>query len=337
MKKYLFILLTFITFQAKAQDPIFNQFFLVPETLNPAYTGTLVAAYAGIIHRTQWPNDKAQMNTEFGFVNGPIGGEDGKMGLGLTVLNQHEVFTDYNYYLINAAYAYGVELNWDWKLRLGLEAGYGHKNYDLSKVIFEDDIDGNNGSIGNGTVDPGALNYNENIDFFDMSAGVLIYNNHAWFGASLKHLTTPNISFAQNGEVSLDMFLSIQGGYSFPLNNLQIFSNEPNLLITANYMRQSQYNRFDFGGALEFKPFIFGILAATNPEGKAADSPFLTGVNFFTSVQLNRFVLGYSYGANTSGIGYTQGIHELSLTFQIGRGCPTCIDYLVKRPWGRNY
>ena len=337
MKLYIFILLGFITFEAKAQDPIFNQFFLVPETLNPAFTGTLAAGYAGIIHRTQWPSDNAQMNTEFGFVNGPVGGEDGKVGLGLTLLNQHEVFTNYNYYLINTAYAYSVDLNWEWKLRLGLEAGYGRKNYDLSSILFEDNIDGNTGSIGNGTVDPSALNYDKNINFFDMSAGLLIYNDQAWFGASLKHLTTPNISFNQQGNVPLDMFLSIQGGYSFPLNRLQIFSNEPNLLVTANYMRQSQYNRFDFGGALEFKPLIFGVLATTNPEGKANNSPLFTGINPFASIQLSKFVLGYSYGVNTSGIGYKQGIHELSLTFQFGRECASCNNYLVKRPWGRNY
>ena len=85
------------------------------------------------------------------------------------------------------------------------------------------------------------------------------------------------------------------------------------------------------------KPLIFGVLATTNPEGKANNSPLFTGINPFASIQLSKFVLGYSYGVNTSGIGYKQGIHELSLTFQFGRECASCNNYLVKRPWGRNY
>jgi type IX secretion system PorP/SprF family membrane protein len=337
-KLIIFIVLVFFCNEAKAQDPIFSQYFLIPETLNPAFTGSLVTGYTGIIHRTQWPNQNTQMNTDFGFINGPIGGEEGKLGLGLTVLNQHEVFTDYNYFEINAAFAYGVEINSDWKLRLGLEAGYGHKNYDFNDLIFEDEIDIGNGSIGGGgSVDPGSLNYSDNIDFLDISAGFLIYNDDAWLGASLKHLNTPDISFTESGNVPLNMFLSIQAGFSIPLRKIQFSSNDTNLLVTANYMRQSQYNRLDIGGALEFKPFIFGVIAATNPEGKSDDSPILTSVIPFVSFQLDRFVLGYSFGINTSGLGYTQGIHEISLTFQIGRGCPTCNNYLVKRPWGRNY
>jgi len=102
-------------------------------------------------------------------------------------------------------------------------------------------------------------------------------------------------------------------------------------------MKQAQYNRLDLGGALEFKPLMIGVLAATNPQGKSNNSHFLTSLNTFVSIQLDRFVLGYSYDANTSKFGNSQGVHELSLTWQLGRGCASCNNYLVKRPWGRNY
>ena len=46
---------------------------------------------------------------------------------------------------------------------------------------------------------------------------------------------------------------------------------------------------------------------------------------------------GYSYDINTSKLGNTQGVHELSLTWQFGRECSSCENYLVKKPWGRNY
>jgi type IX secretion system PorP/SprF family membrane protein len=324
--------------EIKAQDPVFTQFFLIPETLNPAFTGTLVTGYTGLIHRSQWPNENRRIDTEYAFVNGPIGRER-DMGLGLTILNQREVFTDYNYLQINGVYSYNVNLNDEWRFRLGIEAGYGHKNFNFSNLLLEDQININDGTINGGSVDPGILHSNDQVSFFDFSSGILLYSDKSWFGASLKHLNKPNITFTDYANIPLEMFLSLHCGYSLSLDDthLPFFPDQTNLLLTANYMRQAQYNRLDFGTALEFKPFILGVLAATNPEGKSNSSHLLTSINLFGSIQLDRFVFGYSYDINTSKMGNTQGVHELSLTWQIGRECSSCDNYLVKHPWGRNY
>ena len=339
LKLVLYILLfSFANLEVKAQDPIFTQYFLVPESINPAFTGTLVTGYTGIIHRTQWPNENRRIDTEYAFVNSPIGRER-EMGLGLTILNQREVFTNYNYTQINGVYSYNVNFNDEWRFRLGIETGYGHKNFNFSSLLLEDQINSNDGSINIGSSDPGVLNANDQISFFDISLGILLYSDKAWFGASLKHLNKPNISFTDYAAVPLELFLSLHSGYSFSLDNspISLFPDDTNVLLTANYMRQAQYNRLDFGTALELKPFIVGVLAATNPEGKSNNSHLLTSINLFGSIQLNRFVFGYSYDINTSQIGNTQGVHELSLTWQIGRKCESCNNYLVKHPWGRNY
>ena len=87
-KFVLYILLTSLCIvEARAQDPIFSQYFLLPESLNPAFTGTLMTGYTGLIHRSQWPNGNRRIDTEYAFVNSPIG-SDREMGLGLTILNQ---------------------------------------------------------------------------------------------------------------------------------------------------------------------------------------------------------------------------------------------------------
>jgi type IX secretion system PorP/SprF family membrane protein len=339
LKLVLYILLTSISVvEVKAQDPVFTQFFLIPESLNPAFTGTLVTGYTGVIHRSQWPNENRRIDSEYAFINGPIG-PDRDMGLGLTVLNQREVFTNYNYIQINGVYSYNIDLNDDWRFRLGLEAGYGQKNFNFSSLLLEDQININDGSISGGSVDPSVLNNNDNIGFFDISSGILLYSDQSWFGASLKHLNKPNIAFTDYANVPLELFLSIHGGYSLSLDDshMSFFPDQTNVLLTANYMRQAQYNRLDVGTALEFKPFILGVLAATNPEGKSNNSHLLTSVNLFGSIQLDRFVFGYSYDISASKLGNTKGVHELSLTWQIGRGCSSCENYLVKKPWGRNY
>ncbi|MCG9793390.1 PorP/SprF family type IX secretion system membrane protein [Flavobacterium algicola] len=332
------LICSFFSTTAHAQDPIFTQYFLIPESLNPAFTGTLVTGYTGLIHRSQWPNESRRIDTDYAFINGPIGPER-NMGIGLTILNQREVFTDYNYVQVNGVYSYNVNLNSNWRLRLGIEAGYGTKNYNFSNLLLEDQINSNDGSISGGTIDPTIRNANDKINFLDINSGLLLYSDEAWFGASLKHLNKPSISFLPSGDVPLDLFLNVHAGYSIGLEDthLNFFPDETNLLITANYIRQGQFNRFDFGTAIDFKPVILGVMASTNPEGKSSNSHFLTSVNVIGSIQLDRLIFAYSYDINASKIGNTQGVHELSLTWQIGRGCSSCENYLVKKPWGRNY
>jgi hypothetical protein len=62
-------------------------------------------------------------------------------------------------------------------------------------------------------------------------------------------------------------------------------------------MRQAEYNRLDFGTALEFKPLILGVIAA-NPEGKVITVTF--NICKFFWFNSNRFVFAYSYDINTS-------------------------------------
>ncbi len=338
IKLILYLLLTLCTItKVKAQDPVFTQYFLIPESINPAFTGTLVTGYAGLIHRLQWPNGNRRIDTDFAFINTPIGPER-DMGLGLTVLNQREVFTSYNYTQVNAVYSYNVNLNNDWRMRLGIEAGYGHKNFNFGSLLFEDQINVNNGNINGGTMDNSILNMNDRIDFLDINSGLLLYNDKSWFGGSLKHLNKPNIAFTNNDNVPLEMFLTLHGGYSISLDETGFtLPDNTNLLLTANYMRQGQYNRLDMGGAISFEPLILGMMASTTPEKQSNSSHRLNSINLFGSVQVQRFVFSYSYDISASKLDNTQGVHEFSLTWQIGRECTSCENYLVKKPWGRNY
>lgn len=328
LKLIIFILCYFFSIEVKAQDPVFTQFFLVPETLNPGFTGYLDTWHAGGLHRSQWPDGDRKITTNYAFVNNAV---SDKVGLGITVLNQHEVFTNYNYFQFNGAFAYKVELDQDWSLRPAIEVGYGNKSYNFGNLLLEDQIDINTGAISSGSVDPSILNRNDKINFIDMSTGFVIDKEGAWFGAALKHLTRPNISFTATGNVPLDLFLTIHGGYSFDIYDIRYpFPVGTNLLITGNYMRQAQYNRFDFGAFLVFQTLTIGATTVTNIERRSDNSHFLTSINPSVSVQFGKyFVFGYSYDVSTSRLSNTQGVHELSLTwqFEFRHKCIGCPNY----------
>jgi type IX secretion system PorP/SprF family membrane protein len=319
-------LLLCVSFSVQAQDPIFTQYFMVPETLNPGFTGFLETTNVGVLHRTQWPDLNFRVDTEFGFIN--TWSEKTNSGIGVSVLNHREKFTNYNFTQVNLDYAYRVQINDNWFFRPAIEVGFGNKSFGFQNIILEDQINIGNGTVNTASVDP--LLLQDKVRFFDFSAGMLFNNENAWFGASLKHINKPNISFSANGNLPLEMFFSANAGYEFLLGDyldISYLPYETKMLLTSNFMHQGQYSRFDLGSGLVFKKFFFGLSAATNPGEKSNSSHFLTSINAFGGLQYEHFKFGYSYDFNTSKIGNTGGIYELSVTYQFDLnvkcfGCP---------------
>lgn len=328
IKAVTFIFFLCVSFTVKAQDPIFTQYFMVPETLNAGFTGFLETTNTGILHKTQWPNLNFRLESDFAFINTWL--DDINSGIGLSVLSQREKFTNYNFTEANFTYAYRVQLNDDWYFRPAIELGYGNKTFGFPNVILEDQINIGQGTINGTSIDP--LKLNSKVSFFDFSAAMLFNNENTWFGASLKHLSKPNISFAANGNLPLEMFFSANFGKEILLGDyidVTLFPYETKLLLTSNYMHQGPYNRFDLGTGLVFSKLFFGVSAATNPVKKANDSHFLTSINAFGGLQYEHFKFGYSYDFNTSKIGNTGGIYELSVTYQfdLEKKCFGCPNY----------
>jgi len=133
---------------------------------------------------------------------------------------------------------------------------------------------------------------------------------------------------------------TFQNGYSFDLDrnpSSTFLPDSSKFILTSNFMKKGQYNRRNFGSILHFNPFILGVIAATKPIKKRKQSHLLTSVNLIGSIKINGYTFGYSLDISTSKIGSTRGVHEFSLTWQLGIECRSCNNYLVKHPWGRNY
>lgn len=333
MRLKLFIIIITCCFysQAKAQDPIFTQYFLIPEILNPGFTGFMETTYAGIIHREQWPDLDLRIDTDYAFVN--TWSDNLNSGLGISFLNQRENLTNYNYSQINANYAYRVRLNDDWYFRPAVEAGIGLKSFAFQNLLLEDQINIRTGVINTSTMDPALLN--RKMTFFDVSAGMVFNNDDAWIGLSMKHLNKPNIAFSSEGNVPLNTFFSLSAGYEFLVIDyidVLLLPYETKFFVTSNYMQQGRYNRLDLGASILFEKIFFGATAVTNPAKNGINGDLLTSINLFTGLQYEHLRFGLSYDLNTTKIGKTGGIYELSMTYQfdLSRKCFGCPNYSGK-------
>ncbi|WP_159019928.1 PorP/SprF family type IX secretion system membrane protein [Algibacter sp. L3A6] len=319
LKLSILLVLSCFYFKANAQDPVFSQYFLVPETLNPGFSGFEDAAYFGVIHRTQWPSLDLRVNTEYAFYNTWI---ENLGGIGFSIMNQHENNTNYNHLQANLNFAYHVELSNDWYFRPAIEAGFGQKSFNFNNILLSDQININSGIINPNSADPLAPNANDKIMFMDFTAGFVFDKRNLrndtdlWLGASIKHLNKPNISFVENGNVPLDIFYSIHANYKFP------YFDRNDMLLSMNYMQQGAYNRLDIGTNIQLQKLLLGATAVTNPAKNDANSHLLTSVNTFIGLEMENLRFGFSYDINTTNIGRTDGVFEFSITYLTG--CLTC-------------
>ena len=324
MKIIKIAVLLFFVNNVYSQDPIFTQFFMVPETLNAGFTGAKASTNAGIIHRTQWPGIDFSINTQYAYINNWF--EEINSGLGISILNHKETKTRYNFTQANINYCYAIQLNDEWYFRPNISLGFGTKDFGFNNLLLEDQVNIFDGIINTTSIDP--IQLNEQLNFFDFNAGLLFNNENSWFGLSLRHLNRPSISLEYQGNNALDIFLSAHAAYQIPLNGYYRDYDEEGLYFLGNFMMQGPYNRLDVGSQYVFDKFSFALLAATNPMKADPQSHFLTSINANVGFKWEGWKFGYSYDFNMSRIGSTGGVYEISISFDFGNtkdcfGCPT--------------
>ena len=215
----------------------------------------------------------------------------------------------------NINFAYHVELSNDWFFRPAIEVGFGAKSFNFDNLVLADQININSGTINSTSSDPLAMNANRKINFVDFTAGFVFdrknprNDSDLWLGAAVRHLNKPNISFVENGNVPLDIFYSLHASYKFP------YLNRNDMQLSANYMQQGEYNRLDLGAMVKIDKLMLGAMAVTNPAKNNSNSHLLTSINAFVGLEFEQLRFGFSYDVNTTNIGRTDGVYELSLTY----------------------
>jgi len=294
MIKYRYILVLFFLFLTKmsfSQDPIFTQFYAIPTLNNPAFAGSEGNTRLGMGYRSQWMTNRYNLSTFYISADKYI--ESINSGIGISILDQNESLTGYNYLLLEASYSFHIQITDQWTFFPGLSVGYGFKQFDLTNIILGDQIDIGNGIILPGSNDP--LVNNDNVHFFDISAGGVLYGENAWIGISAKHLTKPDIAFTDQENVPLEMFFSIQAGYKWTIQSTGFFPSDTFLFLTANMIKQGDNNRFDLGTEMEVSNFSFGILASGVIQKYFSESQTLISINPIIGLNFKKFKLGISY------------------------------------------
>jgi len=314
MKKIFLLFLILSNVKICAQDVVFSQNFLVPETLSSSFTGALRSSKVGSIHRSQWRNFGLRTNSNFVYFDTWFEGY--KTGIGFTFLNHTENASSYNFNQINLNYAMAFQISDTWFFRPSISAGFGSKSYGFQGLLLEDQININSGNVNTSSLDP--LLLREQRMFFDFSSSILFNNEDSWIGFTIKHINKPNITLTENGNDPLDVFMSLHTKYYLPFleNSRTWFSSKSKIYFVSNFMKQGRFNRLDIGGQYIFDDqFSIGITAATSPLENDSNNPFVTSISTFAGLKWNGFRFGYSYDMNTTKIANTGGTHEFSISY----------------------
>lgn len=332
MKKYLLIFIVLIYTQTvQSQDPQFSQFYAAQNYLNPAFVGSGNGVRATLNHRMQWPKLGATFNTTAFSLD--YNWQKANSGLGVLVVTNQISEAALSSTDINLQYAYNLQLNDNYYFRPGLQVGYSLRSLDYSKLVFTDQL-GEDGLIS--TIS--GENFNtDNLGFFDVSAGGILYSDKLWFGASVHHINRPNETFL-DADNRLPMKFSVHGGYkiilfqktyrSYKARNRQSF-NEEEISITPvfNYKKQGQFDQFDIGTYFNYSPIVLGFLYRGLPIKNYTEGIYNNeSIIALAGIRWNGMSIGYSYDFTISSLaGNTGGSHEFSISYdfpvkQVKRG-----------------
>jgi type IX secretion system PorP/SprF family membrane protein len=322
-------LLTFFSFNLKAQDPQFTQYFAAPIYLNPAFTGDGDKWRVGTSYRSQW---NALDNH---FVSNSVYADvyDGSIssGFGIIVNHHKEGLLNLSSTDIGLSYAYDLKIsddnsrsNNDTHFKMGAQFSSYRKSLDFNKLVFGSQIDIDNGIIN--AFSGESLNREQSDLFLSISAGVLLYKEKWWLGASLHHINEPNQSFLTGSENLLRQKMSVHGGFRASLGkgprSKRLSGNlVRDLNFNFNYRAQGGFSQLDFGLQAFLEPFIVGLSYRGIPIKKVEEIFNNESIALMTGLKLNGGItFGYSYDVTLSNLsGSTNGSHEISFSLAWGR------------------
>ncbi len=318
MKKY--FVLTLLALElcvgAFSQDQHFTQFYAAPLTLNPALTGAFNGRYrAAFIYRDQWRKlldnpystfaASADLRLPVKFLRQKA---KDAVGVGILFYNDRVPVLDFstNQMILSLAYHKSLSPRNNHYLTLGAQIGIAQRNVNYENLVFEDQFNGLDG-FGNNS---GEVLPENNFSYSDYSAG-LSYTYAppqkvgVFAGLGLFHFLEPQVSFYYDKDrpddsPSSKLLMKYTGhlGLIVPIGRgLQIhprglfYSQGPHLAINAGANFRFLVDKSK-GTALHLGGWA-------RPVSTAEDNLILDAVVAMAGIEMNNFLIGFSYDINT--------------------------------------
>ncbi|MBF25063.1 MAG: hypothetical protein CMP49_00890 [Flavobacteriales bacterium] len=321
--KFFFIILLFISsLRVTAQDPHFSQFYANPMYLNPAYTGINFCPTWVVNYRNQWPalpGDYVTYNSSFDFGLNEIHG-----GLGLIALHDNAGSGVMTTNKISLLYSYHSRLSSTTGLYAGFQFTYFQRKLNTNH-FFGDQIDELYGFI-YPTFDPLSAEEYFNVNYTDLSAGILLTQDRYWLGFAAHHLTEPNYAFLDSyNEGKLPMKITVHGGSKIVVEDLGWFNNTflsrfTTLTPHFVFQKQAESEQINIGGLLSGDHLGVGLgyrRGFNNSDALIILLGYETTQNSSTAF-FQGLKIGYSYDLTISKLGLSSGgAHEISLRMQL--------------------
>ncbi len=274
------------------QDAQYTQYMYNTLSINPAYAGARDGLSTLLLYRTQWVGLDGAPDTGTFNIHSPIGQED-KVGLGLSVVNDRIGPTQETYF--NASFSYSINTSDEGKLSLGIHGGgslldikYSElSQYNNGDVLLQSDID--------------------NKFSPQVGAGVYYRSADKWYlGLSVPNiLETKYFDNESLSQASERMHIFLMGGYVFDINTdlklkpAFLFKEVSGAPLQADLTLNALFKeKFTFGLAYRWSAAVSGLLGY-----QVSDS----------------LMLGFGYDREVTDLGKTKfdsGSFEVFLRFE---------------------
>lgn len=269
------------------QLPQYTQYFLNDFTINPAVAGTKDAWVAQSNNRFQWVGITDAPRTYVLSLNGPI--RYYNMGIGGYVFN--DITGPTRRAGASVAYAYHIPITEEIKLSLGLTFGVLSFAIDGSQISLQDQADVAMSNLNQQVIEP------------DAGAGLHLYSDKFWFGASAPQLLNNDVQFFEDYDETtarLTRHYFLTAGYNFEV-------------VDDLVLQPSVFVKYVDPLPVQFDATLRAIYKNTVWAGVSYRMDdvigFMMGYNYNDNL-----MIGYSYDMATSGIqDHTTGSHEVML------------------------
>ena len=206
--KIFIILYLFTGWNAMAQDLHYSQFYSIPSSSNPAFTGFRDNDYAvGVIYKTQWgsvshPYRTMGAVTELSLLRNKF--PNSTLGMGVEVVNDKAGSTNFtiNQFNLNVSFQQLMGRRRRHMLGVGFQNGMATRKFDMDKATFESQFNGLDGF--DQGLPSGETQLISKQSDYNLAVGLMYAYSHKehdnfYIGASAYNLTSPNVSFFEGG------------------------------------------------------------------------------------------------------------------------------------------